>query len=218
MKCLLCSLHFIKEQALKKHHVDYHFINDKDIYFKDLFLPDTLDKTCRICNVIFKSPRSKKKHMFLFHYGKHKQIGRNRSQRTRTLPIKVLNRGPITHYSINFLQHKNFYDFFSSGIVDAFLESVYEIYRPLKENKIQGYAEIVNQQRGEIILEDKWVWLTNSFNSKYFNDFVRGEIRDEITKRIIVNGQTGSSWHFKRFERLSVIVGPLTDSKKLFSS
>ena len=218
MKCLLCSLHFIKEQVLKKHYVVYHFINDEDIYFKDLFLPDILDKTCRICNVIFKSPRSKKKHMFLFHYGKDKQIGGNRSQRTSTLPINVLNGGPITHYSINFSQHKNFYDFFSSGIVDAFLGSVYEIYRPLKENKIQGYAEIVNQQYSEIILEDKRVWLTNAFNSKHFNDFVRGEILDEITKRIIVNGQTGSSWHFKRFERLSVIVGPLTDSKKLFSS
>ena len=25
-------------------------------------------------------------------------------------------------------------------------------------------------------------------------------------KRVIVNGQTGSNWRFKRFERLSVIV------------
>ena len=135
--------------------------------------------------------------MFLFHYGKHKQKGGNRTQRTSTIPINVLNRGPVTHYSINFTQHKNYYDFFSSKIVDPFLESVYEIYRPSKENKIQGYAEIINQQRGEIILEDKSVWHTNSFNSKYFNDFVKGEIRDEITKRIIVNWQTGSSWHFK---------------------
>ena len=62
------------------------------------------------------------------------------------------------------------------------------------------------------------MWLTNAFNSKYFNGFVRGEIRDEVTKKIIANGQTGSSWHFKRFERLSVIVVPLADSKKLFSS
>ena len=88
----------------------------------------------------------------------------------------------------------------------------------MKEKKIQGYADIVNQQRGEIILEDKQVWLTNSFNSKHFNDFVRVEIRDEFTKKIIVNGQTGSSWYFKRFERLSVIVVLLTNSKKLFSS
>ena len=88
----------------------------------------------------------------------------------------------------------------------------------MKENKFQGYAEIINQQRGEINLEDKQVWLTNSFNSKHFNDFVRGEIRDEITKRIIVNGQTGSSWHFKRFEQLSIIVVPNNESKKLFTS
>ena len=128
MKCLLCSLHFIREQVLKKHYLDYHFINDEDIYFKDLFLPDTIEKTCRICNVIFKSPRIKKKHMFLFHYGKHKQIGGNCAQRTSTLLINILNRGPITYFSINFSQHKNFYDFFSSGIVDAFLESVCEIY------------------------------------------------------------------------------------------
>ena len=95
--------------------------------------------------------------MFLFHYGKHKQMGGNRTLRTSTFPINVLNCGPITLYSINFTKHKNYYDFFSSGTVDIFLESVYEIYRPSKENKIQGYAEIINQQRGEITLEDKRV-------------------------------------------------------------
>ena len=157
----------------------------------------------------------KEKHMFLFHYGKHRQIGGNRGG-TSTLPINVLKRGPITYYSINFDQHQNFYDFFSSGVVDAFLESVYETYRPTKENKFQGYAEIVNQQRGEIILEHKRAWLANSFNSNHFNDFFRGEIRDGITKRIIANGQSGSSWHFKRFDRLTVIVVSQSESKRLF--
>ena len=214
MKCLLCSLHCIQEKILKKHYVDYHFINDQDIFFKDLFTPDTIEKTCRICNETFKSSRSKKKHMFLFHYGKHRQIGRNRG--TSTLPINVLKRGPITYYSFNFDQHQNFYDFFSSGVVDAFLESVYETYRPTKENKFQGYAEIVNQQRGEIILEHKCAWLTNSFNSNHFNDFFRGEIRDGITKRIIANGQSGSSWYFKRFDHLTVIVVSQSESKRLF--
>ena len=142
-------------------------------------------------------------------------MGGNKGPRTSALPINVLKRGPITYYSINFNQHKKFDDFFSSGIVDAFLESVYEICRPTKENKFQGYAEVVNQQRGKIILEDKRVWLTNSFSSKHFNEFVRGEIRDEITKRIIANGLSGSSWYFKRFECLSVIVISQTESKKL---
>ena len=55
-----------------------------------------------------------KKNMFLFHYGKHQQLGGNRDPRNSTLPINVLKRGPTTYYSINFNQHKNFYDFFSS--------------------------------------------------------------------------------------------------------
>ena len=161
LKFIFCCRNEIRESVLKRHYIDYHFINDQDIFFKDLFTPDTIDKMCQFCNETFKSSRSKKKHMFLFHYGKHQQIGGNRGLRTSTLPINVLKRGPITYYSINFDQHKKFYDFFSSGIADAFLESVYEIYRRTKENKFQGYAEIVNQQRGEIILEDKRAWLTN---------------------------------------------------------
>ena len=128
-----------------------------------------------------------------------------------TLPLNVLKRGPITYYSINFEQHKNFYDFFNSSMVDVFLDSINEIFRPNTEKKFQGYAEIVNQQRVEIILQDKRVWLTNSFNSKHFNDFFRREIRDEITKRIIANGQTGSSWYFKRFQRLTIIVVSLAN-------
>ena len=156
--------------------------------------------------------------MFLFHYGQ-RQLGGSRRRGLSTLPLNVLKRGPITYYSINFIQHKNFYDFFNSSTVDVFLDSVYETFRSgNKESKFQGYAEIVNQQRGEVILEDKCGWLTNSYNSKHFNDFVRGEIRDEITKRIIANGQTGSSWYFKRFQRLTVIVISLADSVKLLSS
>ena len=36
------------------------------------------------------------------------------------LPLNVLTRGPLTYYSINFEQHKNFYDFFNSSMVDVF--------------------------------------------------------------------------------------------------
>ena len=58
--------------------------------------------------------------MLPFRYRKHQQMGGNRDPRTSALPINVLKRGPITCYSINFNQHKRFYDFFTSGILDAF--------------------------------------------------------------------------------------------------
>ena len=155
--------------------------------------------------------------MFLFHYGERQMGGRRPG--LSALPLNVLKRGPLTYYSITFEQHKNLYDFFNNSSADAFLDSVYETFRPSStEKKFQGYAEIINQQQGEIILQDKRVWLINSFNSKHFNDFVRGEVRDEITKRIVANGQTGSSWYFKRFERLTIIVVSLADSVKLLAS
>ena len=42
------------------------------------------------------------------------------------------------------------------------------------------------------------------------------EIRDGIT-RIIVNGETGSSWYFKKLNRLTVIVGPGSVPKLLLN-
>ena len=87
------------------------------------------------------------------------------------------------------------YDFFKSDIVDDFLQSVCEVYPP-QENKYQAFFEIINQQRGEVILEDNRARLTNSFKTKHFHTFIRGEIKNEITKRIIMNGQNGSSCFF----------------------
>ena len=157
--------------------------------------------------------KKKKMHMFFFHYGKKKKFGGRQS----TLPINIFKRGPFTYYAINFNQHKNFYDFFTSEIVDDFLQSVYEVYQP-QENKIQAFFEIIIQQRGELLtLEDDRSWLTNSFNTKHLNTFVRGEIKNEIIKRITVNGQSGSSWFFKRFERLTIISIP-ANQKQLFSN
>ena len=151
----------------------------------------------------------KKNHLFLFHYSK-KQSG-GRLQRAHDLLLNVLKRGAITHYSVNFNQHKDFYDFYSSNMVDVFLDNVHLAFNSRNRMyKFQGYFEIINQQRGpENVLEDKRVWLTNVYCFKYFNDFVRGEIKDQIIKRVIVNGQSGSSCFFKRFSRLNITVVPL---------
>ena len=203
-----------KRKSHKKHYVDYHQIKENDTYFKDLFLSDTLEK-CNICDITFKTCRQKKKtHLFFFSlWYKKKQFGG--SQRSK-LPINILKRGSITYFSINFTQHKNFYDFLTSDIVDDFFQSVYEVYHP-RENKIQAFFEIINQQRGEVILEDNRAWLTNSFNTKDFNIFIRGDIKNEIIKRIIVNGQSRISWFFKRFERLTIITTP-ANQIQLFSN
>ena len=155
MKCLLCSLHFLRENVLKRHYINYCFIREGGVHFQNLFESDTLDKTCRVCRITFDSARNKKKHMLLSHYLQTGVRGDNPSM--SDLPLKILRRLPLTYYSINFEQHKNFYDFFSTNVVDIFLDNVYQVYHHDKKNKIQAYAEIINQQRGEIVLENKKV-------------------------------------------------------------
>ena len=107
-------------------------------------------------------------------------------------------------------------------MVDDFLDSVHEVFVPKNNivDKFQAYFEIVNQQRvtdHNDFNADKRNWLTNVFQFKYFNDFVQGEIKNETMKRIISNGQSGSSWYFKRFERLNIIVVPLINEIKLIT-
>ena len=139
----------------------------------------------------------------MFH--RHQQTGGAISQQ---LPVNVLKRRPITYYSINFYQHDNFYDFYDEKIVDRFFNSVKELFvSNSKELKMQGYFELKNYQQTEPVeLENTRVWLRNIFTGRYFNDIVRNETKKDILNRVIINGSTGSSWLFKRFNKLQVIV------------
>ena len=157
MQCLLCNFKFSSVNIGKKHYIDYHEVDESSPYFLDLFEPDAVEKACLICSVKSSTCRLKKNHMFLYHYGK--QSGGSR-QRLTDLPLNILKRGQIT---VNFDQHKDYYDFHSTDMIDVFLKMVYQAFRSRNHiYKFQGYFEIINQQRGtEIILEDKRIWLTN---------------------------------------------------------
>ena len=72
-----------------------------------------------------------------------------------------------------------------------------------KEYKIQAYFELKNYQRTEFVdIENARVWLTNVFSGRFFNNFIRNAMKEDILKRIILNGSSGSSWLFKRFNKL----------------
>ena len=59
--------------------------------------------------------------------------------------------------------------------------------------------------------------MTDIYVCKFFNEFVKGEIKNDFVKRVIVNEMTGSSWRFKRFERVSNIVTDI-NKKPIVSS
>ena len=66
MKCLLCGLNCSSEKVIKKHYVHYHQIKENDTYFKDLFLPDTIERKCNFCDIVFKTCRQKKNTYVFF--------------------------------------------------------------------------------------------------------------------------------------------------------
>ena len=104
-----------------------------------------------------------------------------------------------------------------------FFNNVNHTFKPSKniKYKFQVYFELVNQQRisdNQNFLTDNRSWLTNVFRFNYFNEFVRAELKNEIKKRIIQNGLTGSSWYFRRFDILNVVVVPLTKESKFITS
>ena len=147
MRCLLCNVNFLNEDQLKNHYIWYHQINENDVYLNDLFKPGTIYRACNICQIEFDNSRIKKNNMFLFHYG---QMGGNRGN--GQLPLNILRRGPITYCTISYQEHKDFYNFFSE--IEDFLNSVYSRFNPDTDYKIQGYAEIINQQQGEYVIAE----------------------------------------------------------------
>ena len=210
MECLFCYFRS-SVSDVKDHYRNYHLIDSTDGHFLNLFRPDYLeDDKCFECSLRFINSRKKKNHMFLVHYN---QKGGARAN--TNFPLNILKRDSITYYSVNFNKHKIFYNFYCGDMVDEFLGVVYRTFKPLKNinYKFQAYFEIVNQQRksdNQNFLTDNRSCVNNVYRFKYFNEFLRAELKNEITKRIISNGLTGSSWYFRRFERLNVIVLPLT--------
>ena len=145
--------------------------------------------------------QSEKNPHVVFHYKQSGGIKMNQQ-----LPVSVATRGPVTYFSINYNGHKKFNNFFQEDVVDDFLQGLYNCFNPNDEYKFQGYAEIINKQKDEsVVSEITRVWPTNVYTAKYLNPYVRDAIKNDILKKIVLNGETGSSWVFKRFKRLQII-------------
>ena len=146
MRCLICDKYF-SDDVLKLRYQYYHFIKETNYFFRELFSLDNSSKRCDECKIEFKNCRLKKNHNFLVHY---QQTGGSINQQ---LPVNTLRRGPVIYYSINFQQHKDFYEFYDEKIVDSFFDSVKEPFFPNErvEFKMQGFVETKNYQRAETV-------------------------------------------------------------------
>ena len=103
-------------ERLRAHYISHHLINENNYHFKELFLLDTISRGCDKCRMEFKNCKVKKNHNFMIH---HHQVGGSITIGTNEPPMHLLEQGRIKQYTINFDQHKIFYDFFDESIVDS---------------------------------------------------------------------------------------------------
>ena len=61
------------------------------------------------------------------------------------------------------------------------------------------------EEIGTPIIDSRY-WLTEAYRTRYFSDYVFFGLNENIEKRVIANGMSGSSWQFRRFLHLNLSV------------
>ena len=159
-------------------------------------------KNCVRCSKFLTTEKHKATHDFL-------DDGKNILFEEKPLDISKLPG--LIIYSIEFQKHSDFYNFYrSEKCVDDFLKNIQHKFESNQKNWFKCSFYIENKQNSlttnlEPLLDTRY-WTTETYDGKYFNDFILFGLKQEILKRVIVNNISGSAWYFKRFLYLAVKV------------
>ena len=140
----------------------------------------------------------KLKHDFLKHY----TDGQNLPFEDK--PVEVLKTGGITSYKISVNKQHNYYNFENAEqVVGDFLKNVHSWFQPKGDVLLKCGFMIENIQQSvngnfTPVINTRY-WSTEPCKTKCFNNYVFYGLRENILKRVIVNGMSGSSWRFRRF-------------------
>ena len=205
MKCLLSSSKFNDQQELLNHYVNFHHVDENNWFFQKLFqIKDTsVLKSCLRCDEFILNDKHRRIHNFLKHY----DDGKTQPFEEKLLAVKRISA--LTIYSIEFNKHKNSYNFYNSeACVDDFLRNVKCRFKVGNTKWFKCSFSIENIQSSiypglQPILNTRY-WTTPVYSSVYFNDFIIFGLKQDFLNRVIINGSSGSSWHFKRFIYLAV--------------
>ena len=210
MKCLLCNFVVQNEANIKAHYISYHRIDQSNFFFKILIdggQNSFYGKNCLHCGDFLTTKVIKNFHNFLKHY----EMGFEESIDER--PIKVTVRGDITIYNLNYHQHHKYYDFFNAErIVEDLIKQVSYLHKPTEKFQFKADFSIENKQNAvndsSYMSDIKTLryWSADVYQGVYFNSYIASGIRNDILKRVINVGLSGSSWYFNRFSHLNLKV------------
>ena len=215
MKCVLCDYITNNKEELKKHYLQFHNVDENNLFFKKIIDQKKNiihRKKCNFCNeFVF---LNKNTHDFLKHYQKGLSAGLDvdvdADNNFDDKPVNITNVGDIKKIEITFKEHSSDYDFFDSvAVVDNFLAQVKNVTQRYDNDVlIRAGFSIENIQQAldnysEPLVQTRY-WSTEPIQTKSFNDFVLFKTRDSILKRVINNRLSGSAWSFNKFNYLNV--------------
>ena len=209
MKCLLCQHITNDKEKLKQHYVEFHKVDQNNLFFKRMIDQKKNIIHRRKCNYCSEFVFiNKGHHDFLKHYGRG-NVDFN-VDAVNDKPVDITNAGGVKKIEVTFKEHSSFYDFSDSvAVVDNFLARVKSVMgRYENDVLLRAGFSIENVQQPlddytEPLLQTRY-WSTEPIQTKSLNDFVLFKTREGILKRIINNGLTGSAWNFNKFNYLNV--------------
>ena len=78
---------------------------------------------------------------------------------------------------------------------------------------IQNYQPPPEDINNVVGLYDKRIWSTQTYFGRFFNEYIRASLNNDIKEIIIVNARTGSSWRFNRYNSISVTFNTVQDQQ-----
>ena len=206
MKYLLCSASFNNGEKLREHYTEYHKIDKDNKFFRKPFQPGkkgSIFCKCLRCGDFLSTEDSKIKHDFLKHYDDGQNVP------FEDKPVEIKKTGSITSYEISVNKYRDYYNFENAEqVVGDFLRNVRSRFQPKGEVLIKCGFLIENiqppvQENLRAIVNTRY-WTAEPFKTRYFNNDIFYGLRENILKRVIVNGMSGSSWRFRRFIYLNL--------------
>ena len=194
------------DERLIEHYLEYHKVDRNNNFFQKLFQPSKKGSffcMCLRCGGFLSTDSFKVKHEFLKHYVDGQTVP------LEDKLLEIIRTRNITKYEITVNNHSDHYDFSNAQqVVDDFLRKVRSKFRPRGDVILKCEFLIENIQpslyENLIPIFNTRYWSTEPYQTRYFNDYIFYSLKENILKRVIVNGISGSSWRFRRFIYLNL--------------
>ena len=132
------------------------------------------------------------------HYDDGKKIPIERK------PMDIIEIDYITRYEISHEKHLEYYNFFSSAVLLKIFKTTGLEVSIMCGFSIQNFQVAPNAVN--VSMSNSRYWSTSVYRTVCFNDHAYFQLGRDIKKRVIVNGLSGSSWRFQKFNYMNLKV------------